>query len=166
MSKTYTTYAITDPRTRLFFYVGQTSHFEKRSKQHLTAHRLRNTKAGSVQHWLKALHQDGHTPLFTVLEVVETEEESLVSETKWVEKLSALGHPLFNRWDEHKELIEASTQGVNASLEPMIFGQGKPKPIGTVEPNASKTGYRLHVDEGVELAGPVTIDLLPPKEGT
>lgn len=165
MTSSYTTYAIADPRTRLFFYVGQSSHIEKRKKQHLAAHRLRKIKRGSVQHWLKQLHQDGLAPLFIVLEVVETEEESLVSETKWVEKLAAIGHPLFNRWEEHRELIEAATQGIGQALEPLIFGEGKkPRRVGRVEANASKTGYRVHLDEGVELVGPVTIDLLPAKE--
>ena len=166
MSESYTTYAITDPRTTRFFYVGQTRHFEKRRRQHLAAHRLRKITRGTVQHWLKAMHQEGHTPLFTVLELVETEEESLVSETKWVEKLSALGHPLFNRWREHKEMIEQTTRGMDRPLEPVVFGEGKPQVIGRVEANAGKTGLRIHVDEGVELIGPVIIDLLPPKMGS
>lgn len=160
----YTTYAITDPRTRLFVYVGQTSRFEKRRKQHLAAHRLRKSKRGSVQRWLKQIEQDGHAPLFTVLEVVETEEESIISETKWVEKLAELGHPLYNRWDEHKELIEASTHGIGRTLHPLVFNGAQPTAIGTVEPNANKTGYRVHVDEGVQIVGPATIDLLPPKD--
>jgi|GEM_PF-3265271 len=118
---------------------------------------------GSVQHWLKGLHQGGYTPLFTVLEVVETEEESLVSESKWVEKLSALGHPLLNRWEEHQDLIEQADQGVYAALEPMVFGEDKPRRVGRVEANANKTGLRIHLDKGVELAGPLTIDLVPRK---
>ena len=110
------------------------------------------------------MHQEGHTPLFTVLEVVETEEESLVSETKWVEKLSALGHPLYNRWAEHKAVMEQTTQGVNRPLDALLSGDGKPQHIGTVEANTAKTGWRLHISAGVNLAGPVTIDLLPPRE--
>ena len=125
---------------------------------------MKKAPRGSVKAWLKQMHQEGHTPLFTVLDVVETEAVSLESENLWVEKLAALGHPLFNRWEEHKELIEQSGQGIGSEFRPLLFGQGKPKLIGTVEPNSSKTGYRVHVDEGVELAGPITIDLLPPKE--
>ena len=165
MSPIYTTYAITDPRTSLFCYVGQTADFERRRRGHLKAHRLKKPPRGSVKAWLKQLHNEGHAPYFTVLEVVETEAMSLESENLWVEKLSALGHPLLNRWDEHKELLQASPQGIHATLRPMLFGRGTPKNIGRVEPNASKTGFRVHVDQGVELIGPITIDLLPPKTG-
>jgi hypothetical protein len=120
-------------------------------------------KPGTVKHWLKRLHEEGHAPLFLILEVVETEEESLISESKWVEKLAAVGQPLFNKWDEHRELIELAE--ADRALEPLVFGQGKPRLIGTVEWNASKTGYRVHVGEGVSLAGPLTIDLLPTRGG-
>lgn len=163
----YTTYAISDPRTRLFVYVGQTNNYELRRQQHLKAHRQRKAKPGSLQHWLKALHAEKHEPVFTLLEIVETEAESLESENKWVEKIAALGHPLFNGWEEHKALIETSGTGVGSTLVPLIFTKGprkKPQSIGHVEPNSSKTGYRVHVDEGVELVGPLTIDLLPPKK--
>lgn len=160
----YTTYAITDPRTRLFFYVGQTNNFERRQKEHLTAYRLRKPPRGSVKAWMKQLHTEGHTPLFTVLELVESEAASLESENRWVEKLAALGHPLFNRWEEHKELIEQSTQGVGRKLEAKVFIDGKAERVGSVEPNSKKTGYRVHIEEGIEIIGPLTIDILPPKD--
>jgi hypothetical protein len=50
----------------------------------------------------------GLEPTFTILEVVATEEESLASESAWVAKLAAEGHPLLNRWKEHRALISSS----------------------------------------------------------
>ncbi len=159
----YTTYAIVDPRSKLFVYVGQTNDMTRRQREHLAARRLRNPPAASVKARLKRMHQSKVKPLFIVLEVVETESESLTSENKWVEKIAALGHPLYNRWDEHKALIEAAEHADTRRLEPLVFGKDKTQKIGSCEPNAGKTGYRVHLAEGVELVGPVTIDLLPPK---
>jgi len=159
----YVTYAISDPTNGLFVYVGQTRDFERRKKQHLAAHRLKRPPRGSIKAWLKTKHREGIEPVFTVLEVVETEEESLVSETKWVEKIAALGQGLYNRWDEHREILESAERGVGRALEPVVFGRGKTQVVGRVEANASKTGWRVHLNDGVELVGPVTIDLLPVK---
>ncbi len=162
----FTVYGMIDPRTSSFVYVGETSNFERRQKEHRSSHRLRKTPRGSIKTWLKNLHQAGHQPLFIVLDVVETEAEAKIVETKWIEKLADVGMPLHNRWEEHEELIQNAEHGVGRSLEPLVFAKGhrkKPRSVGRVEANASKTGYRVHLDEGVELAGPVTIDLLPPK---
>ncbi|MCB1096086.1 MAG: GIY-YIG nuclease family protein [Verrucomicrobiae bacterium] len=159
----FTTYGIVDPRTRLFVYIGQTKDFEARKKQHLAAFRLRKPVRGSVKWWLKRLHQDGLEPIFIVLEVVETEAESLESESKWVEKISRLGHPLLNRWEEHKDLIEAAGQGT--AFDALLFEKGTaPQRIGRFEANANRSGYRFHLDEGTALTGPVSVDFLPPKK--
>lgn len=159
----FTTYGISDPRSGLFVYVGQTGNFERRKKQHLAAHRLRKPPRGSIKAWLKAMYHQDIEPVFTILEVVETEEESLVSETKWVEKIAALGHGLFNRWDEHRDILESAERSVDRKLEPLIFSKGQTELVGRVESNTAKTGYRVHIDEAIELIGPVTIDLLPAK---
>jgi len=159
----YTTYAIVDPKTRLLVYIGQTNDFERRCNEHRRTHRKSKLPRNSVKAWLKRLHQAGHAPKFLVLEVVETEAESLESEIKWVEKIAALGHPLYNRWDEHKELIEAAESAVGQSLVAFMFDDGKPVKIGKCEPNAKQTGYRVHIDKGIRLSGPVVLDLLPQK---
>ncbi|MEM9128664.1 MAG: hypothetical protein AAGA97_02950 [Pseudomonadota bacterium] len=94
----YWTYGSVDPTTRLFVYVGQTGSLERRKKQHLMAHRLKKPKKGSIQHWLSKTIWAGDTPLFVILDdKTVTEEESLASELEWVERLAAVGHPLFNR---------------------------------------------------------------------
>lgn len=163
----YWTYGIVDPNSKLFVYVGQTKDFERRKREHLTAHRLKNPPRRSIKSWLKRLHQGGLEPLFVVLEVVETETESIHSENKWVEKLAAIGQPLYNRWDEHLELIEAAGQEHIRPLEPLIFGKdGGAKKIGSCQPNASKTGFRISIKKGTKLEGPVTIDLVPKRKNT
>lgn len=161
---TYTVYGIVDPRSKLFVYVGETGDFDRRRREHLTTHRLRKkTPPGSIKTWLKRLHKDGLEPGFVVLDVVETESESKNVESKWVEKLAGIGHPLRNLWDEHKELIQEADQLVAEAFEPLIFKGRRPKAVGSCELNASKTGYRIYIDKGVEITGPVTIDLVPRK---
>ena len=158
----YWTYGIVDPNSKLFVYVGQTNDFTRRKREHLTAHRLRKPPRRSIKSWLKRIHQAELEPLFVVLEVVETETASLHSENLWVEKLASIGHPLYNRWDEHVELIEAAGQANAQTLEPLIFSKKSgAKKIGTCQPNASKTGYRITIKKGTKLEGPVTIDLVP-----
>ena len=95
----YWTYAIVDPRSSHFVYVGQTGDIEKRKRQHLTTHRTKKTKhpPGSIKTWLTAAHKAGLTPIFVILEVLESEEASLLSETAWIEKLGRIaGQPLCN----------------------------------------------------------------------
>lgn len=74
------------------------------------AHRFnKKPKKGSIQHWLSKTIMAGETPLFVILDdKTATEDESLASELEWVERLAAIGHPLFNRWEEHRDIIEIS----------------------------------------------------------
>ncbi|MEL6103283.1 MAG: hypothetical protein AAFR68_18455 [Pseudomonadota bacterium] len=156
----YVTYAIFDPRSKWPVYVGQTGNFERRQADHLTTHRERKAHPpGSLQHWLKATHKARLEPEFLVLDLVETEAESLKSETKWVEKFAQLGFPLLNRWDEHKTFITEAPDMLNA----MVFRPKSTKRIGQASPNKARTGWRVEIEDGQSLKGPVTIDLIPPK---
>lgn len=164
----YTTYGIVDPNTKWIIYVGQTNNFERRKGDHLTTHRERKASPkGSLQHWLKVSHKAKITPEFIILEVVETESESLKSETKWVEKIAAIGHPLLNRWDEHKEFIScASAERYEAIIFEATPGRRRrtSRTIGVAAPNRANTGLRIDIIEGEKIEGPITIDLLPPKD--
>ena len=102
----YTTYSIADPCTGDIVYVGQTANFEQRKKSHLRLKKRPNIKTMNIKTWLHDLISDGKVPVIAILETVETEEESLVSETKWVEKFAKEGHPLLNRWNMHRNLIK------------------------------------------------------------
>lgn len=105
----YVTYGILDPRTGGFVYVGQSGSFAKRIAAHLKArtqrphHRFRPIRA-----WIWDSLAAGNTPSFRVLDVCETEEQSLASEALWVERLAAQGNKLLNRWLEHQSLIQKS----------------------------------------------------------
>lgn len=101
--------------------------FPRRKSEHLKKSRVRKTRhpRGSVKAWLAEAERAGVVPGFVVLEVVETEEQSLLSESNWVEKLAAIGHPLLNRWEEHQELIEASRARLRLRLlSTPLFGRG------------------------------------------
>lgn len=155
----YTTYAIVDPVTRLFVYVGQTVDFDRRRAEHLKRARTRKTRhpRGSIKAWLAQAEKNGVVPAFIILELVETEEQSLLSESNWVEKLAAIGHPLLNRWEEHQELIEAGRGQDQGALitEYHAFWPGRwNRSIAVMKPSAKGTGFSLtfpeetHVKEG------------------
>lgn len=162
----YVTYGIVDPQSKLFVYVGQTNNFERRCEQHLSAHRLRKRPAkSSIQHWLRRTIKAGRAPQFVILDdYTQTEEESLASERLWVGRLAEIGHPLYNRWDEHRELIAANLRiGRLPDFEALIFVEKKSQKIGKCRPNRKGTGYRITLNKGVTLREQ-TIELIPPKE--
>ena len=164
----FVTYGIIDPRTKHFVYIGQTGDFERRKRDHLTAHRARTAPPkDNIKHWLRLAHAAKIKPEFIALEIVETEAESLNSEMKWIEKISAIGHPLYNKWDEHREAIEAAQSGQSDKLEAMVFhgkgGKRKPRVIGYSEPNKAGSGLRVFIEDHFVVQGPTFIDLLPPK---
>ncbi|MEL7043190.1 MAG: hypothetical protein AAGL90_16850 [Pseudomonadota bacterium] len=164
----YTTYAIIDPRTRWIVYIGQTLDYARRQSDHLSVHRERKASPpGSLQHWLKTAHKAKIIPEFLALEVVETESESLKSETKWVEKIAGIGHPLLNRWEEHTPFIADLQPVPDTVFEAIAFRSETKKRraerVGSAKPNRNRTGYRLAIDADVTLLGPITIDLVPPK---
>lgn len=163
----FTTYGIVDPRTHRIIYIGQTNNYERRQKEHRMAHRTRGrSKKGSLQHWLKGLNRAGDKPRFIKLEEVEGEEASLASELEWIEKLSAAGVPLLNRWEEHREAIgDITAPAMLPELVPRLFQEKTAKPIGRATINRSGTGYRIHLSKGVILNSSTVIDLLPPKPG-
>lgn len=103
-TKSYVTYAISDPRTNSVVYVGQASSFEKRKRQHLRLGARRpNLRKQNIKTWLFDTISQGVIPEFTILEEVASEELSLISELQWVKKLKSEGHPLLNKWSIHQE---------------------------------------------------------------
>ncbi|MEM6538860.1 MAG: GIY-YIG nuclease family protein [Pseudomonadota bacterium] len=139
----FTTYAIVDPKTRLFIYVGQSVDFERRKAEHLKRSRTRKTKhpKGTIKAWLAEAERAGITPQFVILDVVETEEQSLLSESNWVEKLAAIGHPILNRWEEHQELIEAGRAGPEFA-EYTAFWPGRwSRIVATMKPTQKGNGF-------------------------
>lgn len=97
-----------------------------------------------------------------VLEVVETEEQSLLSECNWVEKFAAAGHPLLNRWEEHQELIEA---GQGASQELHTFHPGKWREIlAEVRPTTKKAGFEQVFTRDTTIKAGDRLLILPAKD--
>src|SRR4051812_25135196 len=98
----FITYAVRDPRNGQVVYVGQTSDFAKRKQSHLrhAASSRRPAYAPgyrNISTWLQDMFVAGVIPAFDVLEVVDTLEMSLASETKWVAWMAAAGHRLLNK---------------------------------------------------------------------
>jgi hypothetical protein len=105
----YITYGIRDPRSGLFVYVGQTGRYEKRQRDHLKRRDARpRIKTENIKTWMFDALSAGVIPQFILLETAKTEADSLLSETNWVKKLAAEGHPLLNRWKIHRALVKAA----------------------------------------------------------
>jgi hypothetical protein len=108
----YVVYTICDRAKDQFGYVGQTGHFSKRVRSHISnAFRGSNKK---VAQWLNEILRRGGKVEFLILEHCESEEHSLAMESKWVGFLSSKGHILNNRWREHRKIITAM-QAQNAN---------------------------------------------------
>jgi len=100
----YVTYAILDPRTDEFVYVGQSGSFARRIADHLKTRTERpHSRLRPIRAWIWDVTKTGSTPRFRVLDICETEERSLASEALWVERLAAQGHKLLNRWLNHHQ---------------------------------------------------------------
>ena len=163
----FTTYGIFHPQSCICVYIGQTGNFKERCKAHRTAHRERKAKKGSLQYWLKELHNAKLKPNIVGLEVVQTERESLASEEKWVEIFTQIGHPLRNGWIEHKDITtkkkplvsDQPSKAMPPELVALEFGEDTPKRWGRAELNRHKTGYRLTLADEKTI-----IDLVPPTD--
>ncbi|MEL6120182.1 MAG: GIY-YIG nuclease family protein [Pseudomonadota bacterium] len=157
----YVTYAISDPDSRLVVYIGQTSDFERRVREHQSSHRLRKAPPkSSIKHWLWSAQKEGRKPVFTILEAVITEAESLASESRWVETFAALGHPLYNRWSEHQALIEAAQAPVAAVFDTFWPGRWN-KVIAIMKPTPRKAGFKLSFQEETTIPKSGSLVVLP-----
>ena len=105
----FTTYIIRDPRDNKPIYVGQTTDFEKRKQHHLknAAGTLPNIRIINIHVYLVKLNFLGFDPEFEIVERNDTEEDSLCSETSWIQKLVDEGNPLLNRTREHRAIVKS-----------------------------------------------------------
>lgn len=105
----YVTYKIVDPRDGVPVYIGQSIHYEIRKKSHLKKAKgnLPTRNTFNIVVYLVLLESENIEPIFEILEITQTEEESLASETRWVKKTVELGYPLLNKWNCHKEIINS-----------------------------------------------------------
>lgn len=104
----YVVYVIRDPRDSIPLYVGQTCDYEQRKEQHCQkAKGIRpNINVHNINAYIIDLYCiENLLPQFEILEECISENESLILETKWIEKLIVEGYPLLNRWKEHRKII-------------------------------------------------------------
>ncbi|WP_143613076.1 hypothetical protein [Thiohalospira halophila] len=104
----YTIYRLQDPRDGVPFYVGQSRDFEQRKDMHLRLARkpLPKTKTFDLNVYLTLLLSEGYDPIFEVVDVKGTEEDSLLSETEWVRVTVKEGFPVLNRWKTHRSIVK------------------------------------------------------------
>jgi group I intron endonuclease len=85
-------YTLTDPRTNLIRYVGQTNNLKNRLRQHVQTAINRYTKT-KKNNWIINLNKEGLTPIIEVLEVSFNPNED---ELYWIQQLTAWGYNLTN----------------------------------------------------------------------
>ncbi len=86
----FTVYAIIDPRSQCPFYVGETTAFALRCRQHLDG---TDQISGLV---IRQIQENGFAPHFVVLEVYDNEETALRAEIFWIELMLGRGIALLN----------------------------------------------------------------------
>lgn len=87
----YYVYGIFDPRTSRIFYIGQTSAFDLRCRQHLEEGA--DTLCSLT---LREIQAAGHEPVFVRLEDLPTRRRALMAEVFWIDLLSSRGTSLTN----------------------------------------------------------------------
>ncbi|OYW55513.1 MAG: hypothetical protein B7Y80_17065 [Hyphomicrobium sp. 32-62-53] len=86
----FSVYGIVDPRTKQFFYIGQTSEFELRCHQHEEGGQ---TIAGLV---IQEIQAAGLKPVFVVLEQCSERRQTLMAEVFWIDLMRSRGITLTN----------------------------------------------------------------------
>ncbi len=92
MTRPWTVYSISDPRTGQIRYVGVTHDARRRFQAHL---RTAGLETNHKSNWLAALAREGHLPVFEVLESGNGQEWA-AAEMRWIKVCRDLGHPLTN----------------------------------------------------------------------
>jgi hypothetical protein len=89
--------------------VGQTGSFSRRLIHHVVAaHRGSRTRQGV--RWMHGIVTKGGVNAICDTRILQDEEYSLDAETKWVQKLTAGGHILTNKWKIHQEVVEIAPE--------------------------------------------------------
>ena len=86
----YVIYAITDPRSRDVFYIGETGNFVRRCKQHLDGG---DQLSGLL---IQQIQEAGFVPQFSILERCGSQESALMAEIAWIEFFKSRGAKLSN----------------------------------------------------------------------
>lgn len=163
---TFTTYAIADPDSKLVVYIGQTTDFERRKREHLSTHRLRKSPPKkSIKHWLWKTQKEGREPVFVALDTVISEAESLASETRWVETFAVLGHPLHNRWSEHvAAMLEAKPEDTGGLYEVYWPGRWR-SAIAEMVPTGKGRGFTVTFPKEATVKEGGRLVVLPKRRG-
>lgn len=84
-------YGLIDPRNKRIRYIGQTSHVDKRYRQHV-AHPTASTKD-----WIEELKVSALQPILIVLEDVNGDSSGDQIEAEWIHFYRQMGGDLLNR---------------------------------------------------------------------
>lgn len=88
-------YALREPGSEQFRYVGQTVNPVHRLQGHLKESQLPYAQGGAKARWVKSLLRNGKEPEMIALELAPAE-HAAEREHFWIERLKEGGHPLLN----------------------------------------------------------------------
>jgi len=117
MNKTWTIYAIKDPRTMRPGYVGMSELGKARLGQHCSVAASGSTKKDA---WIRELIGDGVRPVFEELEIVKSKSGAVSAEIRWIKKLIRDGENLMNHQHSksmHRSYYLRMPDDVDAALE-------------------------------------------------
>lgn len=117
-------YALRDPRTEHFRYVGLSTRGMKRPQEHLQV--VPSRARTHCAKWLRKLKADDLQPIIQVVEYCDTDDDLSAAERFWVDHFRLMGCPLTNHKeggfngrpsDETRQKMSAARLGKRNSLE-------------------------------------------------
>ena len=93
-------YSLSDPITNEIRYIGQTNDIKRRYNGHLSSSINKNNKQYNTHKcsWIRKLLTNNLTPIISIVETVNTLEESNIRENFYIEKLTNEGAKLTNSY--------------------------------------------------------------------
>ena len=91
-------YSLSDPNTKEIRYIGQTNNINKRLRGHINSSvNIKNKQYNTHKcSWIRKLLQNGYNPISSIIETVNTLEESNIREIYYIDKFTNEGVKLTN----------------------------------------------------------------------
>ena len=91
-------YSLSDPNTKEIRYIGQTNNINKRLRGHINSSvNIKNKQYNTHKcSWIRKLLQNGYNPIISIIETVNTLEESNIREIYYIDKFTNEGVKLTN----------------------------------------------------------------------
>lgn len=126
MTSKYLIYALVDPRTTEWRYIGKNSSGLKRPKSHSANCWLKRTPNTHRTHWIQLLKRIGLQYEVVVLEEFDSGDKLSAAEIEWISEAKRQGVPLTNHTDGGEGLL-GRVHSKETKLKMSLAATGKPK---------------------------------------